>query len=1419
MRLTARSLLLALLSLLATPVRPQAAAPLRLLFLGDSGHHEPGARYRQIKPFFDSHGIESTYTERLEDLTPATLAPYDVLLLYANHTAISPEQEAALLSYVEGGKGFLPIHCASYCFLNSPKFTALVGAQFKSHGTGVFQEHHVRPGHPVLAGLHPIESWDETYVHTRHGEDRVVLSERRDPAGLAEPYTWVRQQGKGRVFYTAWGHDQRTWGTASFQALLESGIRWAAGAGPAMASLDLRPNPGLDPLPYTNAPSRIPNYPGGNGPGGSGDSIGRMQLPLPPAESARHIAVPEGFSSTLWAADPDILKPICMAWDERGRLWIAETVDYPNEQQPQGSGRDRIKICEDTDGDGRADKFTLFADKLSIPTGMAFANGGLIVIEGGHTLFLRDTNGDDVADERRVLFSGWNMGDTHATASNLHWGFDNWIWGTVGYSGFEGEVGGRHVRFSMGVFRFKPDGSALEFIRSSNNNTWGLGLSEEGLIFGSTANNNASWFMPIPNRHYEAVGGWSAGRMETIADSQAFYPITTRVRQVDFHGRYTAAAGHALYTARSFPEDYWNRVAFVAEPTGHLVGRFRLDSVGADFTARNEHSFLASDDEWTAPVAAEVGPDGALWVLDWYNYIVQHNPTPAGFSTGRGNAYETPLRDKRHGRIYRVAWKGAPGSARPNLSPERPEAWVEALHSDNLLWRMHAQRLLVERSRRDLIPALATLAQDRSIDRIGLNTAVIHALWTLDGLHAFTEAPAMNALTLALTHPSAGVRRTAVTLLPRTPGTGKELERSGLLADADPQVRLAALLALAEMPPSETAGPLLLAALKEDGIRRDRWLAQGAIAAAARHDAAFLKAVLAGVRPPEETLRKKPAPAANLLPNAGFELEQQGRPQDWHPVTYGGRADFKLDHPGHGGTSSARIHSDTGSDASFSHRVEVEPNRNYRLSAWIRTEEVRGAMGALLNVHELQGEQTVRTQPLSGTHDWTRVEARFNSGELRSLTINCLFGGWGASRGTAWYDDIELVAAGPDLALPGALGLALRTVTGHYAQRAPVESVIPTLMTLGSAAPGIAIPFLEGLASGWPNQRPPSITAVEAAALVERLHGLPPEARSPFITLAEKWGKTDLFAGEVQALAAEFGRQVSDATLGDEPRADAARRLIPLADRPENSRLVLGQVTPLSSPALVAGFIEAASLSRRPETGESLVELLPRITPAARRSATAALLRRGDWALSLLAALEAGRLQRTDIAGDHWTQLKAHADATVASRARDLDKRAGIAASPDMEATVKRLLPIATQRGDAARGRELFTTTCAICHTFEGQGARIGPELTGIGARPRQDILVDIIDPNRSVEANYRMWTATLKNGDTYSGRLETETVTTVELLDTAGQKHILQRAEVAELKASNLSLMPAGFEQLPAADLAALLEYLGQSTHPAAAR
>ena len=314
-------------------------------------------------------------------------------------------------------------------------------------------------------------------------------------------------------------------------------------------------------------------------------------------KSMKHIVHPTDFELKRFASEPQIKRPICMNWDERGRLWIAESVDYPNNLQPDGQGNDRIVICEDTDGDGVADKFTVFADKLSSRPASPSPTAASSSRRPRTRCSCKSTKGDDKADERKILFTGWGTGDTHAGPSNLHYGFDNWIYGIVGYSGFNGTVGGETPQVRPGLLPLQDAiraGSAsegrrhkLEFLRSTNNNSWGVGFSEEGLLFGSTANGNPERLHADPEPLLRKGARHVARRCcRPSPTSNKFYPITDKVRQVDFHGGFTAAAGHALYTARTYPKEYWNRVAFVTEPTGHLVATFVLDKKGTSFSSK-----------------------------------------------------------------------------------------------------------------------------------------------------------------------------------------------------------------------------------------------------------------------------------------------------------------------------------------------------------------------------------------------------------------------------------------------------------------------------------------------------------------------------------------------------------------------------------------------------------------------------------------------------------------------------------------------------------------------------------------------------------------------------------------------------------------------------------------------------------------
>ena len=960
--------------------------PIRVLFLGHQSEHHNSNRYfpilqRELGPDAIWFDYVTSVAEAFDDAE--RLGRFDAVLLYANHATITPEQWSNLLSFVENGGGFVPVHCASWCFANEPGFDQLVGARFQSHGGRVFRPRTVKPDHPAIRDVAALEAWDETYYHVRHNPaGRTVLQVRDadpgDPHTEPEPWTWVRTQGKGRVFYTASGHDQRVWNLPEFHALLKKGILWAVGDERRAEYEEYLAN--RAPLRY-EARGDIPNYERRPEPL-------PYQLPLSPQESQQHIRVPSGFRLELFAGEPDIINPIGLSWDERGRLWVAETVDYPNEITKNRQGKDRIKILEDTNGDGRCDKVTIFADGLNIPTSLVHVNGGVIVAHAPEILFFKDLDGDDRADVRQTLNTGWGIGDTHAGPSNLRYGFDNRIWGAVGYSGYSGERDSERYRFGSGIFRMAPDGSDVTFLYQFNNNTWGLGFNAAGDVFGSTANNNPSFYGGYPATGYHESRGMTA---MMIADTAAFHPLTPNIRQVDAFGNYTAGAGHALATSDAFPPSWRDTMAFVCGPTGHLLGGYQMVPEGSGYRAQNAFSLVASTDEWFSPVAAEVGPDGHLWIADWYNFIIQHNPTPSagrgGYDAQRGvgNAHINPNRDRQHGRIYRLVWDRAPASRISSLADAGSAALVAALSDANLFWRLTAQRLLAESSPEAAVPALRR-------EVVAGETASIHALWALHTMGRL-DTPVHQA---ALLSQNPALRRNAIRALGTHEDAGQLLFDTAVIADADLTVRREAFVSLAHMDweDPEIVHRVVSRSFLETVNREDPWISLALKTLSQRYGIAMGKRSL----------------GENLLPNPSFEIGPENAPDGWQTQIYGSRGETEFTVAGaepfrKSGKRAVKIAAAQGADAGWRTTVDVNPQAEYRLSGWIMTRGVNGAMGALLNVHSMEG---ALTKALQNDNDWTEVEIYFRNDDRRRIIVNGLFGGWGVSTGEAWFDDLSL---------------------------------------------------------------------------------------------------------------------------------------------------------------------------------------------------------------------------------------------------------------------------------------------------------------------------------------------------------------------------------------------------------------------------
>jgi len=706
-----------------------------------------------------------------------------------------------------------------------------------------------------------------------------------------------------------------------------------------------------------------------------------FQQPFSPRGAMERTQVPADCRLELFASEPDIRKPIAFAWDERGRLWVAETSDYPHGISPDGEGHDDIKICEDTDDDGRADKFTIFADKLNLPTGLVFAHGGLIVSQPPRFLFLRDTDGDDKADTREVVVDAWGVRDTHAQASNLHYGFDNWLYGCVGYSGFERMVDGKKQAFSMGSYRFKADGSKVEFLHQFTNNSWAQSTNDAGDQFGGTANGAPIFYGGIPATLVpEGVRVMTAKKINVVEQAN---PITPNFRQVDVLGGYTAACGSSFISSKNLPPRLQGK-AMVCEPTLKIVALMDVQPEGAGYRALDGMNLFASTDEWTSPVYAEVGPDGAVWIADWQNFIIQHNPTPSvergGFAgkTGAGGAHENPLRDHSRGRIYRVIWDQAqPKPAEPSL--------MARLDDDTQVSRLTAQRLIVDGRKTELIPELKTRV--RSNDG---TLGAIHSLWALRGLGALDE----GSLRSALLAQDARLRRNAIRALGADAQAQALFFGAGVVSDPDAITRLAAFVKLAEFPTSPEIQTLVKKLAVDPTTKQDEWLADATKLLLKRH----------GV----STFREGP----NLLPNPGLEIVgSDGVPEGWKRRDYGSKpgnagAEWTIvsgEGMTHSGQSALRCITRADADTSFFADVALKPNTEYKLAGWAKAHALRGKVS--LNDHLGRAE----TDQVTRESGWVEIETTFNSRDRDKASINLLH----VARGDSYFDDLRLVELTP----------------------------------------------------------------------------------------------------------------------------------------------------------------------------------------------------------------------------------------------------------------------------------------------------------------------------------------------------------------------------------------------------------------------
>ncbi len=416
------------------------------------------------------------------------------------------------------------------------------------------------------------------------------------------------------------------------------------------------------------------------------------------------MTVPPGFTVELVASEPDIVNPVAMTFDERGRVWITESLEYP--RRSSGPGRDRVKILEDTDGDGKADKFTVFADGLNIPSGIAVGAGGVWVANSPDILFMKDTDGDGKADTREVVVTGFGRDDTHELPNSLTWGPDGYLYGWNGvFNPAKIDYRGKHYEFTCAVFRIDPKTRDFEVFCEGTSNPWGITWDSEGSAFASACVIDHLWHL-TETGYYHRQGG-------------PYPPFTWKLESIVDHKHQKAAyCGITYFDSPAFPEKYRGRL-FMGNIHGNGINVDRLERRGATYRGATEADFLQANDAWFMPVVQKVGPDGSLYVLDWYD---------------RYHCYQDANRDpngidRLKGRLYRVRYKETPRAPKFDLAAESDDQLIGRLSGPNIYDRETAQRLLRERDHPDARRKLQSLILDEKANRKGR----LQALWTLIG--------------------------------------------------------------------------------------------------------------------------------------------------------------------------------------------------------------------------------------------------------------------------------------------------------------------------------------------------------------------------------------------------------------------------------------------------------------------------------------------------------------------------------------------------------------------------------------------------------------------------------------------------------------------------------------------------------------
>ncbi|SDH13662.1 putative membrane-bound dehydrogenase domain-containing protein [Dyadobacter soli] len=1124
-----------------------------------------------------------------------------------------------------------------------------------------------------------------------------------------------------------------------------------------------------------------------------------------PEEERLSFIVPEGFEVTLFASEPDITKPMNMEFDDRGRLWVTQSGEYPV-AAGESDGKDRITILEDKNGDGRADTFTHFDDNLNIPIGIMPVADGAIGYSIPNLYHFKDTNDDGKSDSREVLLGGFGHKDTHGMVNNLMRGYDGWLHVCHGFSNVSNVAGtdGDSIRMTSGnTFRVKLDGSHVEQTTFGRVNPFGYAYDEKGFLYSVDCHTK-----PITQLIF---GGDYPHFGKKAPVGLGFAPA-----MMTYDLGSTALAGLVYYTGTQFPAKY--RGSFL---TGDVVtcriDRNTVTFNGSTPSSKKEEPLLVSKDPWFRPVDIKVGPDGALYIADFYNRIIGHYEV----------ALNHPGRDRVSGRIWKVTYKGAePNDNLPvtDWSKATIAQLLEGLKHPQLNTRLKvADRLVDTWKEKAVMPVKRLLANN------GDAVSQVHALWILHRLGALDD----GALDNALTDNEQVVKIHALRILSERNALSDGHYRlvTNALKNDDPFIRRAAAEVLTRFPRAENLA--LLMDLYEKTSVEDthlRYTAMLGVRSNLKNTSVMWRIPALHWTDAQLALLNKALLDVPSSAGAAFVLD--------YTLTHELDSKDLLNNLEYIGRLSAPYQVEKAIDlinTKFGNEPEKQLSLYRTIQAGIRQSGAAPSPKMVAWGEQLAGKFLNNIS--AGSETWKIRKVAKNADPVNSWTVSEHFlvdvvpafrivlsekGGYGPQ--SALYSVPFKLPATLNMNVfdndvhnrAEKTGISKNSVKirlvdgGKVVAEYRVNQVLPMQFkdlirnaTFNLAGYEGKMGYIEAVDSsqagsvGIGQFKPAVVTIPEKG---------PSTVSEQRITAAEIAGEYHIKSLQ-PALRSILQTQWMDYTV----RSAAAGALMNI-DPKANVDVLSGVFNdPAELPALREKLTVAMGQAASPSVYETLKKQLASGARNLQIVIATVLANTSEGIGYLLNAFKDEELG-ADIATEGAVQerLTSNADASQQTQMRQL-----LATGANERAERQKLIDArianfkpATAFSDA--GKVIFVQNCSGCHQIQGSGGLVGPQLDGIGNWGHKALTQKILDPNRNITEAFRTYNITLKNEKTLTGLYRRTEGETIVFADMTGQEFSVAKSDMKEYRASKYTLMPDQFRNIiPEKDFYALLDYL----------